>query len=69
MGLCPWMGLLIALLEFLKTAVGVHLRGGQTGVSEQLLDGIEVGTMVEQMRGETVPQHVWASFVNCGYHG
>lgn len=38
--------------------VGVHLGGADAGVAQQLLDHPQVRAMFQQVRGETVPQHV-----------
>ena len=42
--------------------VGVDLRGGDVGVSEQFLEGAQIGARFEQMGGETVPEGVAADF-------
>src|SRR5690606_7698029 len=42
----------------LTTDMSVTLGGGQVGVTEQLLDGTEVGATVQQVGGEGVPQGV-----------
>ena len=38
--------------------VGVDLRGGDVGVTEQLLNEAQVGAPFEQMGGERMPQYV-----------
>ena len=38
--------------------VSINLGGGQRNVTEQLLDGAQIGAAFEQMRGERVPQRV-----------
>ena len=38
--------------------MGVTLRGGDVGMTEQLLHGAEVGAVVEQVRGEAVAERV-----------
>ena len=38
--------------------VRVNFRGADGGVAEQFLDHPQVGAVFEQVRGETVPQHV-----------
>lgn len=38
--------------------MGVDLRGLDAGMPEQLLDDAKIGPMLEQMGGETVPEHV-----------
>ena len=42
------------LAEALFRDVGVDLRGAQAGMAQQLLDGPEVGSPVEQMGGVCV---------------
>ena len=49
------MGLAIGSRESLSTDVGVTLRGGHIGMTQQLLYSSQVGTTVEEMRRETVP--------------
>ena len=36
----------------------VHLRGADAGMAEQFLDDAQIRAVFQQMRGETVPQHV-----------
>ena len=38
--------------------MGVDLGGGNAGVAKHLLDDAQVGTIVQQMRGERVAQDV-----------
>src|SRR5205085_4972127 len=38
--------------------VGVNLRGGETGVPEQLLNRAQVRAILQEVRGEAVPQRV-----------
>ena len=38
--------------------VRVYLRGGNVGVAEHHLQAAQVGAALEQVRGETVAQHV-----------
>jgi hypothetical protein len=42
----------------LSADVSVTLGGGQVGVTQQLLDRTQVGTPVEEVRGEGVAQRV-----------
>ena len=46
--------------------MGIYLGGRQTAVTENLLDGIDVGPMVQQMGGKSMPQHMRTPFVNRG---
>jgi len=50
----------VVFLQTLDGHVRVNLRRGKTGVSEQSLDAAKIGAVIEKMRGETVPQFVWA---------
>ena len=38
--------------------MGVDLRRGDIGVAKHLLNATQIGTMIEQMAGEGVPQHM-----------
>src|SRR5271169_1650958 len=53
---CMGMSPPIDFLQFLHPHVGVHLRGGKTGVAEQLLHGPYVCTPVQQVRGKGMPE-------------
>ena len=48
------MGLLVGGFELLEGGVSIDLRGGETAVSEEGLDGVDVCTVVEHLRGEGV---------------
>ena len=48
------MGLLVGGFELLEGGVSIDLRGGETAVSEEGLDGVDVCTVVEQLCGEGV---------------
>src|SRR6266513_3854319 len=56
--LCPWMELIIELLQPRPRDVRVDLRRRDVGVAEHHLDGAEIGAVLEQMGGERMPQHV-----------
>ena len=51
-----------------QEAAGVHfgitLGGGQAGVTQQLLDGTEIGPGAEQMGGEAVAQGMRLSLIH-----
>lgn len=49
---------IIDLHELVDVYVGVPLRGGKVLVSEHFLDGPEVGSRVEQVGGEGMPESV-----------
>src|SRR5437899_2634541 len=55
----PRVGLVVHLLETLHRRMSIHLRGAERGVTQQLLDGPQVGAGVEQMRSERVAQRVY----------
>src|SRR5688572_2875319 len=42
-----------------RVDVAVHLRGRERAVAEQLLDDAEIGSALEQVRGEGVSQPMW----------
>ena len=50
----------VGILELRQVHVRVALRGGQLHVAEQLLDGPQVGAVLQQVRRERVPQRVRA---------
>src|SRR6266850_1743064 len=50
---------LVNLLQPLLDDVGVNLRRRNVRVAEHELNGPEVRSALEQVRGETVSQHVW----------
>src|SRR5262245_53135667 len=54
------MRLVITLLQTLRRHVRVNLRGRQAAVAEQFLHAANVGTMIQQMRREAMPQAVRA---------
>src|SRR2546430_14577376 len=56
--LCPRMKLVIDLLQPRSRNVGVDLRRRDVRVAEHHLDGAQIGAVLEQMRGERMPQHV-----------
>ena len=55
---CPWMGLTMHLLEPSHGHVRVDLRGGQAGVSEQLLHGAQVRPIVQHVGGKGMTELV-----------
>mgnify|MGYP003462921181 CR=1 FL=1 len=59
----PGVRLVIDVLELLAREVRVHLRGGDVGVAEHLLDGAEVATSGQQVRGERMAQRMRAHAV------
>ena len=52
------MGGLIYLFQLLDGVVRVYLRRAEAAVPQNLLYRTDVGTLVEQMRGKSVPQHM-----------
>src|ERR1700722_4968960 len=50
------MGLIVNGHELLDAGLGVALGGGKRNVPEKFLDGAQVGTVAEQVRGEGVAQ-------------
>ena len=53
------MEAVVHLAQSLTGDVRVHLSGADTGMTEKFLNHAQVGAVLEQVRGETVPQHVW----------
>src|SRR6266404_431613 len=56
----PGMGLVVRVLHSLRGQVRVDLRGAQRLMAQQLLHAAEVRAVVEQVRGEAMPQRVRA---------
>ena len=48
--------------------MGVDLRGGNIGVTEERLDGTEVGAVHEEVGGEGMAQGVWADVLSDAGH-
>ena len=56
------MRVFVGFLELLDGVVRIDLRGGKGSMPQKLLHGIQVGTVVEQVGGEGVTQHVRTAF-------
>ena len=54
----PGMEFLVGPAQPVHTDMGIDLRGGYIGVAEHLLDRAQVGSVVEEVGGERVAQHV-----------
>ena len=52
------MGLEVGIAELVEGGVGVDLGGGEVGVTEEGLDGVDVGAVVEELHGERVAEDV-----------
>jgi len=52
------MRLLVNLAEAFLADVRVELRGGQVGVTQELLHSTKIGTVVQKMSGEGVSKGV-----------
>src|SRR5690606_15007593 len=52
----PGMGVKIGPAQVLPGHVGVDLGGGDAGVTQEFLDGAQVGAALEHVGGEGVPQ-------------
>ena len=52
------MGVVIHFLQPVDGVVRVHLRGGEVRVAEHFLDGVQVGAVVQEGRGDRMPEHV-----------
>src|SRR5262249_21806413 len=55
----PRMAPLVGLEQARPAHMGVPLGGGHARVAEHLLDRSDIGTSLQQVRGERVPQRVW----------
>ena len=62
------MGLVIHFFQLLESGVGVDFCGGQALMSEQFLDGLQVGIVVEHCCGKRVAEHMWAVALLCCDH-
>src|SRR5262245_18245400 len=51
-----WMGLIVFSPKMFERYVGVFLRGGEAGMSQQFLDRPEIGAPFEKMRRESMTQ-------------
>src|SRR5690349_13439070 len=52
------MRLVIDLLESLDRRMSIHLRGGERGVPQKLLNGAKIGARIQQVRREGMPKRV-----------
>ena len=52
------MGLIIDLQHMFHRKLGITLRGGEALVTEQLLNGAQVGALFEHVRAEGVAKRV-----------
>lgn len=50
------------LFELFNIVMCVHLRGSKAAMAQQVFNSLYIGTIVQQMRGKGVPQHVRAFF-------
>ena len=46
--------------------MGIYLGGRQTAVAKNLLDGVDVGPVVQHVRGKSVPQNMRTPLVDSG---
>src|SRR5688572_27896707 len=54
----PWVEAAMYFLQSLAGHVRINLSGADTRMSEHFLDGAEVSTVLQQVRGEAVSEHV-----------
>ena len=64
----PRMGLIVHRPQPRNRNMSVELRGGQAGMTEQLLDNPQVGTAFKEMGSRAVSQSVWPH-VGCAVDG
>ena len=50
----------VDLFEFVDVVVGVYLCGSEAAVAQKVFYGLNVGPVIEQVRGKGVPQHMGA---------
>ena len=62
------VGLPVDFFKFINSIVCVHLGGSQVGMTQEFLDGIQVGTLIKHMSGKSVAEHVWTPLRKCGDH-
>jgi len=55
------VGLLVHPFQFFNGVVGINLRGSEARMTQQFLDGIQVGPAVRQVRGERMAEYVGAA--------
>src|SRR5438270_13895372 len=58
MTLCPWMKLIIDLLQPRPRDMRVDLRGGDVRMAKHQLDGSEIRSVLQEMRGERMSQNM-----------
>ena len=57
------MGILVNLFEMLTCNMGVNLGSGEVGMAEQLFDGLNIASFIQDMGSEAVTEHVRADSV------
>ena len=62
------MRLFVNILEFLNSVVCVNLRGSKTGVTQQLLYGIDLGSVIKHVSSKGVSQNMRILLVAGGDH-
>ena len=50
----------VDLFEFVDVVVGVYLCGSEAAVAQKVFYSLNVGPVIEQVRGKGVPQHMGA---------
>ena len=53
------VGVAIGVFKVLSRYVGVDLGGGEVGMAQELLDGVDVGPVVEHVGGKAMTEDVW----------
>ena len=56
----------VNFLEFSDGVVRVHLRSREAAVPQQFLDRIQVGSLIHQVGGKTVTEHVGTLLIQRG---
>ena len=57
------VSLVVGGFELLEGGVGIDLRSGEAAVSEEGLDGVDIGSVVEHLGCERMAEDVWRVFL------
>ena len=56
--LCTGMGFIVYIFQFLVDDLGIDLGRGNICMAQHFLNGVQVGAVFQQMRGERMAQRV-----------
>ena len=57
------MRLFVNVFELFNRIMGIYLRCRKATMAKEFLYSVQVGAFVGKMRGKTVPQNMWALFI------